>query len=172
MIFGAKLNLHIQFCQWHFLYYYKKKMKTILALKVAIVTIIMQQTIQSQEVKKETKTVEVKYNIENCVNHFDLDKATKTKVGYQYWFADKNFTQENTLKMSIVEPGKSTHAPHHHVEEEIFYILEGKAQFYLDGKTITGGPNTSFYCPSNVEHGISNIGATDLKYLVIKKDLR
>ena len=28
---------------------------------------------------------------------------------------------------------------------------------------------TSFYCPSNVEHGIRNTGDTELKYLVIKK---
>lgn len=142
------------------------------AVKVVIVMLMMQQSIQSQETKKETISGENKYTIENCVNHFELEKATKTKVGYQYWFADKNFTQENTLKMSIVEPGKSTHAPHHHIEEELFYILEGKAQFYLDGKTVIAGPNTSFYCPSNVEHGISNVGDTNLKYLVIKKDLK
>ncbi|MBS7229744.1 cupin domain-containing protein [Flavobacterium psychroterrae] len=142
------------------------------AVKIVIVTLMMQQSIQSQETKKETVSAENKYTIENCVNHFELQKATKTKVGYQYWFADKDFTQENTLKMSIVEPGKSTHAPHHHIEEELFYILEGKAQFYLDGKTVIAGPNTSFYCPSNVEHGISNVGDTNLKYLVIKKDLK
>jgi len=146
-------------------------MKLSTIIKVAIAALIT-QTIQSQQQNKETSHAEIKYTIENCVNHFDLDKATKTKVGYQYWFADKNFTQENTLKMSIVEPGKSTHAPHHHVEEEFFYILEGTAQFYLDGKTVVAGPNTSFYCPSNMEHGISNVGKTDLKYLVIKKDLR
>lgn len=113
-----------------------------------------------------------KYTIENCVNEFDIAKAKKTNAGYQYWFADKKFTEENTLKMSIVEPGKSTHAPHRHPEEEFFYILEGKATFYLDGKTWVAGPNTSLYCPPNSEHGISNAGDKDLKYLVIKKDLR
>ncbi|RZJ47658.1 MAG: cupin domain-containing protein [Chryseobacterium sp.] len=112
------------------------------------------------------------YTIENCVNEFNIEAAKPTKSGYQYWFADKNFTQENTLKMSIVASGKSTHAPHRHPEEEIFYILEGKALFYLDGKTIEAGPNTSLYCPPNTEHGISNAGLSDLKYLVIKKDLR
>jgi mannose-6-phosphate isomerase-like protein (cupin superfamily) len=147
-------------------------MKLTSTIKVAIVMLFTQQTIQSQEVKKEPNPADKKYTIENCVNHFELEKATKTKVGYQYWFADKNFTEENTLKMSIVEPGKSTHAPHHHPEEEFFYILEGTAQFYLDGKTVTAGPNTSFYCPPNAEHGISNAGKTDLKYLVIKKDLK
>jgi len=112
------------------------------------------------------------YTIENCVNAFDMNKAKETKSGYQYWFADKNFTQENTLKMSIVAPGKSTHPPHRHPEEEFFYILEGKATFYLDGKTVEAGSNTSLYCPPNAEHGISNAGTDDLKYLVIKKDLR
>ncbi|MBZ4044542.1 MULTISPECIES: cupin domain-containing protein [Flavobacterium] len=146
-------------------------MKPTTVIKIAIFTLIIQST-QAQETKKQRTSAEIKYSIENCVNHFDLNKATKTKVGYQYWFADKNFTQENTLKMSIVEPGKSTHAPHHHPEEEFFYILEGTAEFFLDGKTVTAGPNTSFYCPPNAEHGISNVGKTDLKYLVIKKDLR
>ncbi|MFH6937602.1 cupin domain-containing protein [Flavobacterium sp. YO12] len=144
-------------------------MKLTTILKTTIAILIFQKTF-SQETKKETAPPQ--YTIENCVNHFDINKATKTKVGYQYWFADKNFTQENTLKMSIVEPGKSTHAPHHHPEEEFFYILEGTAEFFLNGKTVTGGPNTSFYCPPNAEHGISNAGKTDLKYLVIKKDLR
>ncbi|MBW8522910.1 cupin domain-containing protein [Chryseobacterium chendengshani] len=113
-----------------------------------------------------------RYTIEDCVNTFDVNKAVKTKSGYQYWFADKKNTEENTLKMSIVEPGKSTHEPHRHPEEEFFYILEGKATFYLDGNTVEAGPNTSLYCPPNAEHGISNAGNSNLKYLVIKKDLR
>ncbi|MEN2398803.1 cupin domain-containing protein [Flavobacterium sp. MC2016-06] len=146
-------------------------MKPATYIKVAIITLITQQSI-AQEEKKATNLADTKYTIENCVNHFEVEKATKTKVGYQYWFGDKNFTEENTLKMSIVEPGKSTHAPHHHPEEEFFYILEGSATFFLDGKTIVAGPNTSLYCPPNVEHGISNAGNTELKYLVIKKDLR
>ncbi|MBF4494464.1 cupin domain-containing protein [Flavobacterium sp. JLP] len=147
-------------------------MKTTTLIKTAIAFLFFHQFAFSQEAKKDTAPAGQQYTIENCVNHFELDKATKTKSGYQYWFADKNFTQENTLKMSIVEPGKSTHAPHHHIEEELFYILEGTAEFFLDGKTVTAGPNTSFYCPSNVEHGIKNVGNTDLKYLVIKKDLK
>jgi len=145
-------------------------MNTLTTIKTTLAVLFFQQIVFAQETKKETAHQE--YTIENCVNHFELDKATKTKVGYQYWFADKNFTQENTLKMSIVEPGKSTHAPHHHPEEEFFYILEGSASFFLDGKTVVVGPNTSLYCPPNAEHGISNAGNTNLKYLVIKKDLR
>lgn len=110
-----------------------------------------------------------RYTIENSVNEFDPSRVEKTRAGYQYWFADKEFIDGRTLKLSVVEPGKATHAPHRHPEDEFFFVLEGTAEFYLDGKTRTVGPNTSLYCPSNQEHGIRNAGDTTLKYLVIKK---
>lgn len=144
-------------------------MKIIPIIKIMIVALIIQQSAVAQVSKEATNTAENKYTIENCVNHFELDKATKNKVGYQYWFIDKNFIDGNTLKMSIVGPRLSTHPPHRHIEEEFFFVLEGTATFYLDGKTITAGPYTSFYCPPNAEHGISNAGDTELKYLVMKK---
>ena len=74
--------------------------------------------------------------------------------------------------MSVVAPHKGTHAPHKHAEDEFFFVLEGQAEFYLDGKTKITGSYTSFYCPSWVEHGIRNVGDTELKYLVIKKYLK
>ena len=30
-----------------------------------------------------------KFTIENCVNHFEMDNATKTKSGYRYWGTDR-----------------------------------------------------------------------------------
>ena len=110
-----------------------------------------------------------KYTIENCVNSLDMNKTVKTPAGYQYWFVDKNFIDGRTLKMSVVKPHDAAHAPHKHPEDEFFFVLEGTTEFYLDGKTTTGGAYTSFYCPSNVMHGIRNVGDTVLKYLVIKK---
>lgn len=109
------------------------------------------------------------YTIDNCVNSFNPATAESTKAGYQYWFADKNFLDGRTLKMSVVKPHDATHPPHRHPEDEFFFVLQGTAEFYLDGKTKTAGPYTSFYCPSNSEHGIRNVGDTELKYLVIKK---
>jgi len=119
----------------------------------------------SFNVKGQEKT----YTIEECVNTFSEDKTVKTKVGYQYWFADKDFLDGRTIKMSVVAPGKSTHAPHKHKEDEFFYVLEGTAKFYLNGKEVIVKENTSLYCPSFSMHGISNAGVTELKYLVIKK---
>jgi quercetin dioxygenase-like cupin family protein len=81
----------------------------------------------------------------------------------------KDFLDGRTLKMSVVKPHEATHPPHKHAEDEFFFVLEGKAEFYLDGKTKVAEPYASFYCPSNSEHGIRNAGDTILKYLVIKK---
>lgn len=110
-----------------------------------------------------------RYTIENCVNSLDLSKAQTTKVGYQYWFADVGFAGGNTLKLSVVRAGQATHAAHRHSEDEFFFVLEGEAEFYLDGERRVVGPNTSLYCPSGQEHGIRNAGDTELKYLVVKR---
>jgi len=126
----------------------------------------------AQEATPKALPAENKYTIDNCINRFDSAKSTKTAVGYQYWFIGQKFLEDGlTVKMSVVGPKQATHAPHKHVGDEIFFVLEGTAQFYLDGKTTTGGPNTSFYCPENSEHGISNAGSTEMKYLVIRKYL-
>ncbi len=125
--------------------------------------------VNAQEKSLKLNDTEDQFTIENCVNTFSSNNIVTTEVGYQYWFVDKNFLDGRTLKLSVVEPHKATHAPHQHIEDEFFFILEGTANFYLDGKTSTVGKFTSLYCPSNVKHGISNAGDTELKYLVIKK---
>ena len=109
------------------------------------------------------------YTLDNCINTFDSAKTEKTDAGYQYWFADRNLADGKTVKLSVVGPHLSTHAPHRHPEDEFFFILEGKAELYLDGTWRAVGPNTCFYCPSGQEHGIRNAGDIELRYLVIKK---
>jgi len=115
--------------------------------------------------QKETQ----QWTLEKCVNQFSFKDTVKTSAGYQYWFADKNFIDGQTLKLSVVKPHDATHAPHKHLEDEFFFVLEGTAQFYLNGDSVVAHPYASFYCPSGIEHGISNVGNTELKYLVIKK---
>jgi quercetin dioxygenase-like cupin family protein len=114
-------------------------------------------------------SVKIKYTIDNCINTFSMDKIEKTKVGYQYWFVDRDFVDGKTLKMSVVKPHEATHPPHVHPEDEFFFILEGQAEVYLNGEWRSVKPYTSFYCQSNVEHGIRNTTDKELKYLVFKK---
>ncbi len=109
------------------------------------------------------------WTIDKCVNTFSWEDTILTNVGYQYWFFDKNFIDGRTIKLSVVAPHSATHPPHKHSEDEFFFVLEGTAEFYLEGEKKKGEKYSAFYCPSNLEHGISNIGETELKYLVIKK---
>jgi mannose-6-phosphate isomerase-like protein (cupin superfamily) len=121
------------------------------------------------DIRPDSISSQVVFTIENCVNEFSMDGTIPTKVGYQYWFVDKDFLDGRTLKMSVVEPGAATHPPHVHAEDEFFFILEGTAEFHLNGETKIANAYASFYCPANSDHGISNAGETTLKYLVIKK---
>jgi len=111
------------------------------------------------------------YTIANCVRPFDPAATVPTSVGYQFWFADSAFADGKTIKLSVVGPHLATHPPHRHAEDEFFFIVEGTAEFLLDGERRTAGPMTLLYCPSWHLHGIRNAGTTDLKYLVIKKYL-
>lgn len=143
-------------------------MKQILILCIATALTLTQITI-AQNIQKALPETQ-KYTIENCINQLDSTKTVKTSVGYQYWFiAQKFLTDGQTVKMSVVAPNQATHPPHKHEGDEIFFILEGTARFYLDGQTATGGAYSTFYCPVGSEHGISNAGSTELKYLVIRK---
>ena len=142
-------------------------MKSIgLILLIAFLPFVVQA--QKSEKKAESDSVKL-FNISNCVNELNINESVPTKVGYQYWFADKDFIDGRTLKMSVVKPGAATHPPHTHENDEFFFVLEGKAEFYLNGETRVVGPYTSLYCPPNSMHGIRNAGDTELKYLVIKK---
>ena len=109
------------------------------------------------------------YSITNCFKVIDPAKTEKTKAGYQYWFADQNFADGKTGKLSVVGAGLASHPPHRHMEDEFFFVLEGTAEFYLDGERRVIGPMTSLYAPSWHEHGIRNTGTTGLKYLVMKR---
>mgnify|MGYP003664546490 CR=1 FL=1 len=143
----------------------KKKLKLLLILLCSFVVTI----ISAQQNKKGLREQKKAFDIDSCINQFDLSKAESTKTGYLYWFVDKGFIDGRTLKMSVVKPHQATHAPHAHAEDEFFFVLDGTAAFHLNGETKTGGAYTSFYCPPNSIHGISNAGNTELKYLVIKK---
>jgi mannose-6-phosphate isomerase-like protein (cupin superfamily) len=130
-------------------------------------SLVIAQSQSKTDTKGKADTV--RYTKNNCINHFSISKIESTKVGYQYWFADKNFADGKTLKMSVVGPHQATHPPHAHLEDEFFFVLEGDAELYFDGIWISAKPYTSYYCPSYREHGIRNAGDTELKYLVIKK---
>ncbi len=125
--------------------------------------------IAQDEKKPMIHNLQKTFTIDSCLHVFSPDKVIQTKTGYQYWFVDKDFIDGTTIKMSVVEPNSAVHPPHKHESDEFYFILEGTAEFYLNGETRIAGAYSSFYCPSNSKHGIKNAGDTELKYLVIRE---
>lgn len=109
-----------------------------------------------------------KYSIKNCIREFSEDKAEKTPQGWQFWSVPTDLSPTFNLKVTQVGPQSANHPAHTHPEEEIYYVLEGKAEFSLDGKSKTVGPNSTMFCPSRMPHGIRNVGDSPLRYAVIK----
>lgn len=134
------------------------------------IIMMLQTMVPAQESINKSPRSGSPYNLENCLHLFDPAKSVKSSTGYQHWFVEKNFLEDGlTVKMSVVGPSQAIHPPHRHSDDEIFFILQGTARFFLNGETTTGSAYSSFYCPPDSEHGISNAGSDTLKYLVIRK---
>lgn len=43
---------------------------------------------------------------------------------------------------------------HHHPEEQVFYVLEGRLQVTLDGEAYEVGPGEGSFHPSNAPHSV------------------
>jgi quercetin dioxygenase-like cupin family protein len=56
-----------------------------------------------------------------------------------------------TLVLNHLEPGHSPNA-HSHAHEQIVYILQGEAEFTVDGETFNLGPGSLLTISPNAEH--------------------
>ncbi|WP_108610757.1 cupin domain-containing protein [Aminobacter sp. MSH1] len=71
------------------------------------------------------------------------------------------------FRISSYQP-KGFVAPHrHHIQEQIYYILEGEGLMEIDGKREVVQPWTAIFIPPGVEHAIYNTGMVDLKFVVV-----
>jgi uncharacterized RmlC-like cupin family protein len=67
-------------------------------------------------------------------------------------------------------PDTAAHPPyqHEHKAEECFYILEGKAEYRFDGKTVVAGPGEIVFIRSGVRHAEINYLTPTMTYLTIR----
>ncbi len=68
----------------------------------------------------------------------------------------------------VLQPGKSPHPPHQHVEEEVMVIESGTGEIFVDGKTTPVGPGSVMYTTPQASHGIVNTGAEPIVFYFIK----
>ena len=67
-----------------------------------------------------------------------------------------------------VNPGKSPHPPHQHPEEEMMLVIEGEAEFEVDGKKTRASAGSILYAYPGSSHSFKNVGSGPLVVHVFK----
>jgi (S)-ureidoglycine aminohydrolase len=81
--------------------------------------------------------------------------------------------QRMDLHATLLNPGQSSHAPHHHRAEEMIIMLEGDVEEYLgpaekDGKSKKATAGDIIYLVSDEYHAIQNIGTKPALYFAFQ----
>jgi XRE family transcriptional regulator, regulator of sulfur utilization len=75
--------------------------------------------------------------------------------------------EELEMHVTTLNPGKSSHAPHTHPNEELVIIREGQVEVLSGGVWKKVGPGGVVFNASNSPHALRNIGTTPAVYHVI-----
>jgi quercetin dioxygenase-like cupin family protein len=90
------------------------------------------------------------------LNNLDIIKATTASTGGSY-----------SLVHQVAPPGAATPYHLHHIEDEAFYVLDGKATFICDGKKTVVGPGGYIFLPRGIPHGIRYEGPGPTTILIL-----
>jgi quercetin dioxygenase-like cupin family protein len=69
--------------------------------------------------------------------------------------------------ITTLNPGKASHEPHRHPQEELIIVKEGTLEVHINGHTQVAGPGSTFFYASNDAHAVRNVGDTRATYWVI-----
>ncbi|MEO6246561.1 MAG: cupin domain-containing protein [Opitutaceae bacterium] len=69
--------------------------------------------------------------------------------------------------ITTLNPGKASHEPHRHPQEELIIMKEGTVEVHINGRTQNAGPGSTFFYASNDAHRVLNVGASRATYWVI-----
>lgn len=70
--------------------------------------------------------------------------------------------------VTTLDPGKTSHPPHQHPDEELLVIREGTVESLVNGTWTRLGPGSVIFQASNEPHSIRNAGTTPATYHVIR----
>ncbi len=92
-----------------------------------------------------------------------------TPVGYIRTVADSRTAtfQEFEFHITTLNPGKFSHPPHQHPQEELLIVKDGQCEVYINGKHEKAGPGAVIFYASNDWHNLTNVGDTTATYYVI-----
>ena len=98
------------------------------------------------------------------INSIQGNEGTKIK---QFFHPHNTLNGINySLAQFTLEPGKKSKL-HKIKSSEIYYVLEGNGEIYVDENIYHLGKNDSVYVPPNSKQFIENKGKVDLRFLCI-----
>ncbi|HEY1046133.1 MAG TPA: cupin domain-containing protein [Bacteroidia bacterium] len=74
-----------------------------------------------------------------------------------------------SIKQELMPPGTHEQKHFHEKADQFFYVLKGRATFYLNEEVFILHPNEGLSVLKNTKHYISNDGHDDLEFLVISQ---
>ena len=84
-------------------------------------------------------------------------------VGYSFFRATPGLRL--VFRKRALKPGSGI-GYHEQKEDEIYYVLSGRGQMTLDGKTVDVGPGTAILTRTGSSHGLKQAGTDDLVILI------
>lgn len=137
-----------------------------LAAIVAAATLVMLPAVVAQS---DAKQKQPKPMIGSTVWKWEDFKVRTTPNGERRDVADNPTANLSVFECHIttLNPGKESHAPHRHAQEELIVVKEGTLEVHINGRTQTAGPGSVFFYASNDAHAVRNVGVTRATYWVI-----
>ncbi len=68
--------------------------------------------------------------------------------------------------ISLLNPGKASHLPHTHPQEEMIILREGTLEVFVNGTTQKAGPGSVIFFASGNPHAVRNVGDKPALYTV------
>jgi len=86
----------------------------------------------------------------------------------RYFTGQTGATKNVLVAVAVIQPGKTIHKAHRHVDEEYLALLEGSGAWSLAGKEFPAKRGDVLYVEPWVYHGVTNTGEKPLIFLVFR----
>lgn len=117
----------------------------------------------------DTKPKPARERIESTVFRWDDLAVKPTPVGERRDVANHPTSTLAVFECHIttLNPGRESHPPHRHPQEELIIVKEGLLDVHINGQVQRAGPGSTLFYASNDAHNVRNVGDTRATYWVI-----
>jgi quercetin dioxygenase-like cupin family protein len=94
-------------------------------------------------------------------------KATEVGSVRSFFKAPTATLDELEVHVTTLDPGKASHPPHKHPNEELVIVKQGTVEVLVNGEWKRVGPGSVIFNASNQLHGLRNVGKDQAIYHVV-----